>query len=70
MSDDSRPPDHAPSGEPPEQPQPDLKTDPSTADEMPEGARVAEAGNAYVGRQLDDDLKENPRLEDGDEATA
>ena len=34
----------------------------------PEGDRVAEAGNAYVGRTLDDDLKENPRVEDADRA--
>lgn len=38
------------------------------AAELEDGARVAEAGNAYVGRQLDDDLKANPRVEDGDEA--
>lgn len=41
---------------------------PAAAPEVDEGARVAEAGNAYVGRQMDDDLKTNPRLEDGDEA--
>ena len=33
-----------------------------------EGARVAEAGNAYVGRQMDDALKSSPRVEDADEA--
>lgn len=36
--------------------------------EVEEGARVAEAGNAYVGRQLDDRLKSAPRVEDGDAA--
>lgn len=29
----------------------------------PQGKRVAEAGNAYVGRQMDDRLKANPRVE-------
>lgn len=29
----------------------------------PDGERVAEAGNAYVGRQMDDRLKANPRVE-------
>ena len=29
----------------------------------PDGKRVAEAGNAYVGRQMDDRLKANPRVE-------
>lgn len=38
------------------------------AAEVDEGARVAEAGNAYVGRQMDDDLKTSPRVEDRDEA--
>ncbi|HEX8298631.1 MAG TPA: hypothetical protein VF594_05660, partial [Rubricoccaceae bacterium] len=27
-----------------------------------DGARVAEAGNGYVGRTMDDDLKTNPRV--------
>ena len=34
----------------------------------PDGARVAEAGHSYVGRMMDDTLKANPRVEDGDEA--
>ena len=38
------------------------------ASEVEDGARVAEAGNAYVGREMDDALKANPRVEDGDEA--
>ena len=38
------------------------------AQEVEDGARVAEAGNAYVGRTLDDRLKSSPRVEDGDEA--
>ncbi len=37
----------------------------------PDGKRVAEAGNAYVGRMMDDDLKTTPRVEgdgmEGDE---
>lgn len=69
MSTDPRSPDHAPSATSPDQHQPDLETDPSAADAMPDGDRIAEAGNAYVGRQLDDDLKANPRLEDGNDAT-
>ena len=38
------------------------------ATEVEDGARVAEAGNAYVGRMLDDSLKSSPRVEDADEA--
>ena len=38
------------------------------AQEVPDGARVAEAGNSYVGRMLDDRLKSSPRVQDGDEA--
>lgn len=38
------------------------------AQQPPDGARVAEAGNAYVGRGLDDRLKSSPRVENGDEA--
>ena len=33
--------------------------------EPPGGKRVSEAGNEYVGRMMDDDLKANPRV-DGD----
>lgn len=46
---------------------PDRDAAPAAA-EVEDGARVAEAGNAYVGRQLDDDLKTSPRVEDGDAA--
>lgn len=49
----------------------DLETDDDAAPaaaEVEDGARVAEAGNAYVGREMDDDLKSSPRVEDGDEA--
>ena len=47
----------------------DLETsDEGAAAEVDEGARVAEAGNAYVGRELDDRLKSSPRVEDGDAA--
>ena len=38
------------------------------ATEVEDGARVAEAGNAYVGRQMADRLKSAPRVEDRDEA--
>lgn len=31
--------------------------------------RQGEAGNAYVGRAMDDDLKANPRIEDADRVT-
>lgn len=34
----------------------------------PDGARLAEAGSEYVGRQMDDRLKAHPRVNDGDEA--
>ncbi|MDT0630928.1 hypothetical protein [Rubrivirga litoralis] len=48
----------------------DLERDAApAATEVDDGeARVAEAGNAYVGRQMSDRLKANPRVEDGDEA--
>jgi len=46
---------------------PEDRGDPSAV-EVPDGARVAEAGNAYVGRMMDDDLKTTPRVEDGDAA--
>lgn len=36
----------------------------------PEGKRIAEAGNAYVGRQMDDDLKAHPRVEEPGAGTA
>ncbi len=38
------------------------------ATQVDDGARVAEAGHAYVGRMMDDDLKSSPRVEDRDEA--
>ena len=38
------------------------------ATEVEDGARVAEAGHGYVGRQMADRLKSAPRVEDGDEA--
>ncbi len=38
------------------------------ATEVEDGARVAEAGHAYVGRTMDDALKSSPRVEDRDEA--
>ena len=47
----------------------DLERDAApAAQEVERGARTAEAGNAYVGRGLDDRLKSSPRVEDGDEA--
>ena len=33
-----------------------------------DGARIAEAGHGYVGRQMDDRLKSSPRERDGDAA--
>jgi hypothetical protein len=38
------------------------------ATEVEDGARVAEAGHGYVGRQMADRLKSGPRVEDRDEA--
>lgn len=32
-----------------------------------EAKRQGEAGNAYVGREMDDRLKANPRIEDADQ---
>ena len=57
----------------PEQDQTDDAIEPDrdaapAAQEVPNGARTAEAGNAYVGRTMDDALKSSPRVEDGDEA--
>ena len=63
--------EHAPSSAAPETEQPHLDPDRDgapAATEVEDGARVAEAGNAYVGRTLDDALKSSPRVEDGDEA--
>ena len=37
--------------------------EPGSAPEVEDGARIAEAGNAYVGRTMDDDLKSSPREE-------
>ncbi|MEM1117020.1 MAG: hypothetical protein AAF845_02200 [Bacteroidota bacterium] len=59
---------------PPEQEQnatPTMDTDRDAAPaatEVDDGARVAEAGHAYVGRMMSDDLKSHPRLLDGDAA--
>ena len=64
----------APTPRKPEQDQnetPSMDTDRDAAPaaaEVEDGARVAEAGNAYVGRTMDDALKTSPRVEDGDEA--
>ena len=57
----------------PEQDQSDDAIEPDrdaapAATEVEDGARVAEAGNAYVGRTMDDALKSSPRVEDADEA--
>ena len=48
----------------------DLERDAApAATEVEDGeARVAEAGNAYVGRGLADRYKSSPRVEDADEA--
>ena len=58
---------------PPEQDQSDDAIDPDrdaapTATDVEDGARIAEAGNAYVGRTMDDALKSSPRVEDGEAA--
>ncbi|MEM0963023.1 MAG: hypothetical protein AAGK21_10880 [Bacteroidota bacterium] len=64
----------APLPHPPEQDQdavPAMDTDRNAAPaatEVDDGARVAEAGHAYVGRHMDDALKSSPRVEDGDDA--
>ena len=72
QSSDSAGPPRAPEAREPELDQTggDLERDAApAANEMEDGdARVAEAGNAYVGRQLDDRLKSSPRVEDADEA--
>ena len=36
----------------------------------PEEKRLGEAGNEYVGRQMDDRLKANPRVDDADDVQA
>lgn len=38
--------------------------EPGSAPDVDEGARVAEAGNAYTGRMMDDRLKSSPRVDD------
>lgn len=43
--------------------------EPGSAPEV-EGGRQAEAGNAYVGRTMDDSLKANPRVDDPGAGTA
>lgn len=71
LGDAASSPETPPSAKAPESPQPDLTPERDAApaaSEVDEGARVAEAGNAYVGRELDDALKSSPRVEDGDEA--
>lgn len=62
--------------EPPHQPEQDQDSDavdevtatesdePGSAPEVGEGARVAEAGHAYTGRQMDDELKSSPRVDE------
>lgn len=36
----------------------------------PDGKRLGEAGSQYTGRQLDDDLKTNPRVENAEDVSA
>lgn len=36
----------------------------------PEEPRQGEAGHSYVGRQMDDRMKTNPRIDDADEVTS
>ena len=71
MSDatDGRPTPHAPDQDQSATPEMDTDRDAAPAAQTVEdGARVAEAGNAYVGREMDDALKSSPRVEDRDEA--
>ena len=71
MSDaiDATPVPHKPEQSQDATPSMDLERDAApAATEVEDGARVAEAGNAYVGRTLDDRLKSSPRVEDRDEA--
>ena len=62
----TRRPDPAAADRAPDQPQvlpPDADTTNETvATPEPEGTRVAEAGSAYTGRQMDDRLKSSPRV--------
>jgi hypothetical protein len=39
-------------------------TSQNVATPQTEGARTGEAGNSYMGREMDDDLKANPRVDD------
>lgn len=52
---------------------PALEADADTGSEVrtpePEGKRQGEAGNTYVGREMDDRLKSSPRPENEDEVT-
>lgn len=52
---------------------PDLEADADTGAEVrtpkPTDERQGEAGNAYVGREMDDAMKVNPRIEDADRVT-
>ncbi|MEL6617166.1 MAG: hypothetical protein AAFQ43_15600 [Bacteroidota bacterium] len=47
----------------------EASTEPGSAPEV-DGGRVAEAGHAYVGRTLDDDLKAHPRVDTPGEGRA
>lgn len=52
---------------------PALEEDADTGQDVrtpePNEKRQGEAGHTYVGREMDDRLKENPRIEDEDEVT-
>lgn len=76
--DENRPRQAPPKGQRPEAAaddldDPKLERDASTGTEVrtpdTEGARQGEAGAQYTGRQMDDRLKTNPRVEDADDVT-
>ncbi len=45
----------------------DADTGPDVRAPEPSADRQGEAGNAYVGREMRDDMKANPRIEDADQ---
>ena len=78
--DQHTPDSHRTSQQPPEpEPGQELDADPALEEDAdtgsdvrtpePEGDRQGEAGNTYVGREMDDRLKTTPRIEDEDEVT-
>ena len=47
----------------------DADTGPDVRTPEPTDERQGEAGNAYMGREMNDAMKVNPRIEDADEVT-